>query len=279
MGDGCTAEIPPQQLLQRRIPPNTLEGAVTSLEDRQWLSTTAIDELVRMLPCQNTKIYDAAFMRADDPQSMLKKTSRGDWLNARSVFPTNHHGNHWTLIVIDPHIAEIGFYNSLPNNRIYEREAKDATDCWISLLSQQNEAKLDRQRWAFRVKDCPAQADTNDCGISVIVCATYRILNLSLPSSFDFVLWRRVLRAVLAHNLPNSQQPLDTSATRAQTASPSIIEDTTRLADASLLRLEFDSKDKELTQARWKHLMATEIVNTLDTLLAENQRCLETSIA
>ena len=55
----------------------TLEGALGSFGDGQWLTTTAIGATTRMLHQQAITMYDASFMRVNDPQAMLKKPSRG----------------------------------------------------------------------------------------------------------------------------------------------------------------------------------------------------------
>lgn len=107
------------------IPPNTLEGAVSSLQDGLWLSTTAIEELLKMPSYGDVKVYDAAFMCLPNPESMKAKTSSKGWPDVVSLFPSNHNGSHWTLLVLDLHVVEIEFYNSLPN-QAYELEARAA---------------------------------------------------------------------------------------------------------------------------------------------------------
>lgn len=124
------------------------------------------------------------------------------------------------------------------------------------------------------MKDYPAQTNINNYRVSVVVCAYYRILNILLPSSLDFTLWRRVLYSVLADSLPAAQQPLPTSNALIHTASSPV----KRENDPASLRAHFDLNKAILTQARRKHLLATNIINTVDALLAQNERCLNQSV-
>lgn len=245
-----------------------------TLKDGCWLSTTAIETLLMTLPCRNAKVYDASFMRLNDVEWMKEKASCKRWPNVRSFFPTNHDGNHWTLIVIDPRAAEIALYSSLPNP-VYEREFRAAAQDWGSFLPE----RVEVGSWAVRVMDCPAQTSSHDCGISVIVCATYRILDLALPSSIDFALWRRVLHAVVAGSLPAPQQPLDEPTVPAPTASTAVEHNAAQLDGASKLQAGFDLHEKLKEQAQRQHGMAMDVISLLEALLNENQRCFEESVA
>ncbi|KAI4247337.1 MAG: hypothetical protein L6R42_009663, partial [Xanthoria sp. 1 TBL-2021] len=182
-----------QHVPHQIVPPNTFEGALDTLQPGRWLSTTAIDDVIRTLSCWNSKIYNAWFMQTDDPPSMSTKRNSRSWPNILSFFPTNHKGTHWTLIVIDPQAAQVEFYDSLHDD-IWESEAMAASDHW-SL-----------GKFKFHVGSCPMQENSSDCGVSVIVCAIHRILDIPLPASYNFPLWRRVLRAVLAEGLAQCQE-------------------------------------------------------------------------
>lgn len=245
-----------------------------TLKDGCWLSTTAIETLLKTLPCRNAEVYDASVMRLNDVEWMKEKASCKRWPNVRSFFPTNHDGNHWTLIVIDPRAAEIVLYSSLPNP-VYEREFVVAAQDWGSFLPE----RVEVGSWAVRVMDCSAQTNSHDCGISVIVCATYRILDLALPSSIDFALWRRVLHAVVAGSLPAPQQPLDEPTVTAPTASTAAEHNAAQLDEASKLQASFDLHEKLKEQAQRQHGMAMDVISLLEALLDENQRCFEESVA
>ncbi|KAL8709040.1 MAG: hypothetical protein Q9220_006164 [cf. Caloplaca sp. 1 TL-2023] len=115
------------------IPLNTLEGSMTSLQSGRWVSTTAIDELMQRIPCRAAKVYDAAYMEADDPELMARKSvkKRPEPL---CLFPTNHNGDHWTLVVIDFALADISLYNSLADYSC-QSVAEGAASDWLALLA------------------------------------------------------------------------------------------------------------------------------------------------
>ena len=250
---------------------------MTGLQDGGWLSTTAIDELLRRIPCQTATIYDAAYMKVADPQLMSRKTSR-KWPDTLCFFPTNHNDNHWTLIVTDPSVAETSFYNSLPHCS-YELEAEAAISNWPPLASGETNA-VDRRKWTFHARDCPLQTNTSDCGISVVVCAIAHVLKTTLASSVDFDVWRQVFRAVLADSLPASERPAYITGASTQHTSSLIDEqDATTLDAAGALKTELDSNEVVLNAVRQKHAMTIDISNILTALLAEIEECSRSSIS
>ena len=138
------------------------------------------------------------------------------------------------------------------------------------LVFQQNDPGSPQRKRAFRVRDYPAQANTNDCGLSGIVCAIYPILELPLPFSIHFALWRRVSHAVLTDRLPGSKPSLDTSTAPAQTLSSSFKQDVVQLVDAvSLFRAEFGPSKKILEQPQRKHGVATDVADTINAILCK----------
>lgn len=143
------------------------------------------------------------------------------------------------------------------------------------MVFQQNDPGSPQRKRAFRVRDYPAQANTNDCGLSGIVCAIYQILDLPLPFSIDFALWRRVSHAVLTDRLPGSKPSLDTSIAPAQAVSSSFKQDTVQFVDTvPLLRAEFGSSKQILKQARRKHGMASDVADTINALLLRSKYAL-----
>lgn len=81
--------------LNRCPPENILVAAVRSLEDDNWLTTTAIQLALGMLPSNNARIFDPSYMNAAKPESMLRTPSKSRWLDVLNMFPTNNLDNHW----------------------------------------------------------------------------------------------------------------------------------------------------------------------------------------
>lgn len=262
---------------QQGVPENTYEGALCSLDDNQWLSTTAIDLLLRMIPCDNAKIYDGSFMCVEQPESMLNKTSIHRANNHITLFPTNHRSCHWTLVVLDPSTTQIEFYDSLHDPK-YEKEARAATRYWLQKLSTLDKADINQVPWFFKVIDCPKQSNTNDCGISVLVCAIHRILDLTLPKSINLTLWRRVLRAALAGSEEDCQQPNDEIRAPLQVAFSGSNQRASD-SDAKTLAQEFEIRKEEYRIAHSELSLVENIQSALDALLDKARKQLDKSTA
>lgn len=92
----------------------SLVDAIASLAPRQYLSSTAVDLLVRAIPAgDDIRIYNPSFLYVDQPR-LIQKQSDGTWPTTLGIIPTLHQHNHWTWIVIDPVEARADFYNFLP---------------------------------------------------------------------------------------------------------------------------------------------------------------------
>lgn len=264
----------------RNAPQSTLSCAISTLAAYKWLSTTAIDLLVRMIPGENIRIYDPSFMIVDQPMLMQKQPNRS-WPTVLGILPTIHRNNHWTLIVMDPVHTQVEFYNSLPSP-VYESEAQAAVELWASSAN----AGHNGPGWRFRTKECFVQPNSFDCGILVIINAIQRILGLTVPIPIDLKLWRRVFQAVLTnYTTSTSTARAPTQEPVAMSTTPSLITSSTvklseeLLDDEASLRAEFERKEELLNKARRKHRMASGAASILQHLLSENTRCLKTSEA
>ncbi|KAL8917485.1 MAG: hypothetical protein Q9208_007917 [Pyrenodesmia sp. 3 TL-2023] len=253
---------PPRFLVE-----NTVVAAVKSLEADEWLTSTAIQLTLWMLPSNNAKIFDPSYMEAVNPESMLRKTSNSRWLDTLSVFPTNHHGTHWTLMIYDPLGCEVEFYDSLSGTS-YEMEAKRAMQCCIDAAQSGQHGSLE---WSFRRKDCPRQHNLSDCGVSVILCAMRRILGVPLPLSFNYQLWRLIFHAVLNQGLPDNERR--TRRVTAPTDNTSCIEkeDAPHPDNVFMLTRTFENMAQEHTLAKSQCSMTKNAIGTLDIILDKLQ--------
>ncbi|KAL8948009.1 MAG: hypothetical protein Q9222_005765 [Ikaeria aurantiellina] len=283
LGKIHTTSVPdPERRLppRRKAPQSTLACAISTLAAREWLSTTAVDLLVRLIPGEDMRIYDASFMRVDQPVLMQKQPSRS-WPTVLGVLPTIHRNNHWTLIVMDPVHAQVEFYNSLPS-QVYESEAQAAFESWASSAN----AGHNGPAWRFRTKECFVQPNNFDCGILVVINAMQRVLSLTVSTPIDLDLWRRVFHAVLSSDATSisilrnpTEEPVTMSTTPSLITSSIVKPSEEMLDDEASLRAEFERQEELLKKARRKHCMATEAARFLQHLLSENARCLQTSEA
>ncbi|KAL8755362.1 MAG: hypothetical protein Q9184_004822 [Pyrenodesmia sp. 2 TL-2023] len=270
-GQTATSLLPPHMNAQASLyqcpPKNTLLAAVKSFDGDDWLTSTAIQVALGMLPSDNAKIFDPSYMEAANPESMLRKTSRSRWLDILSVFPSNHHGKHWTLMIYDPLDCEVEFYDSLEGTS-YEMEAERAMQCCIDAAQNTQHGSVE---WSFRRKDCPRQHNLSDCGVSVILCAMRRILGVPLPLSFDYQLWRLILHAVLSQGLPDVERRIRRVTTPPENAS--LVEKEHAPFPDSVLTLtrDFETMAHEHTLAKSQCSMTQDAMDTLDIILEKLQ--------
>lgn len=282
--DGCPQDLsqPAPERERQSTPESTEKGAASTLEEGMWLSSTAIEMLLDKVPSNNFKIYDAAFLKIDDPEAISKKARVKHWDKVPSIFPVNHSGKHWTLVVMDPKTRVNEFYNSFADPE-YEEGARAAINCWVSRLWELTRADISDMDWHFTVQPCPSQNNNSDCGIAVIINAIYRILNLTLPKAIDFGIWRRTFRAVLLHGIPPSQRPKTTESTQlpdiSSPASRSISHQSTRRTDPASLGADFHACDYKHKEAEESLRYTSKVLDTIDALLATLQTELETAPA
>lgn len=287
--DTCSEPVSPPDIqtapeaTTRTVPDNSDTGAASSFEEAKWLSTTAICRVLEKIPSGNFKIYDAAFLKVDNPNAMLRKESVRSWDKGPSVFPVNHCGEHWTLIVLDPKATLIEFYNSL-TDPFYEEAAREGANCWIQRLRELSGSELYQKEWPFSTRSCPSQNNKNDCGIATIVYAIYRILNRELPPKINFAVWRRVLRNVILHSLPYGPEPSEDAAIN-QTSTPFPMgaqlsqDQQIQLGDTALLDNHFSSCVYAHGVAREDFDFASEVLDTIDCLISNFPKELEAAIA
>ena len=185
----------------RVVPDNDLSGAVGTLGDGGWVSSTAVELTLNKLRCASIRIIDSSFLAGDGSTYSLKRI--GDerlW-----ILPLLLHGDHWGLITIEMDSGTISFWNSL-ENEAYEREARRIINLFQQFVSTSEaivypsasaKIALRNREWDFSVQKCPQQENTDDCGIYIIVFAVYKTGGLTLPESIDVGLWRYLLKQLL----------------------------------------------------------------------------------
>ncbi|KAL9039961.1 MAG: hypothetical protein Q9180_002213 [Flavoplaca navasiana] len=255
-----------QATLHQRPPESTLLAAIKFFG---WLTITAVQVALGMLPSNNVKISDPSYMETANPESMLRKRSKSDWLDMFSVFPTNHYGRHWTLVVYDPSNCEVEFYSSLRSTS-YEREAERAMRCCIEAAHHGQPASVEV---SFQRKDCPRRHNASDSGVFIILCAISRILGQPMPFAFDYWLWRITLHAVLSQGLPENERftVMTSTPTTKNNTSQTVMDTAPRQDDISTLTRDFDSKAHEHEVARACCFLVKDAINTLDIILQRLQ--------
>ena len=184
------------------IPPSDIQGALTSLGEDQWLSSTAVELLLKSVLLDSVRIFDSSYLSTSEPEKIFDKQPLRFHGESIWVIPLNHNNRHWTLAFIELDRFEVEVYDSLGGdaNRHLQQATETLNKFMTFLLEHHPKLFRDGSPWKIRIMDCPRQANGYDCGVCVVVFAYYRILGLSLPKTVDFGLWRRILRQSLNGN-------------------------------------------------------------------------------
>ena len=184
----------------KAVPSNDLSGAIGTLDDRQWVSSTAIELTLNKLRCADVRIFDPSFFAGDSTYSLVRIGDENLW-----VMPLLLSGDHWGLITIENVARTVSFWNSL-EDKAHESEARRIVDAFkqfvhnsraIGSLSVSEAFAFGDGSWAFDVQKCPQQENQTDCGIYTIMFAVYKIVGLTLPESLDIGLWRQLFKYLL----------------------------------------------------------------------------------
>ena len=91
-----------------------------------------------------------------------------DWKN-KILIPLHEGGSHWTLVLVDPFIKEIIYFDSFHSNGTYVMESV------LHFIQEEHQnAKLpfDISAWKLKSrKDIPQQTDDFSCGLMMIMTA------------------------------------------------------------------------------------------------------------
>ncbi len=170
--------------------------ALTSLEEGQWLSSTAIELLLKRCASDSVRVLDPGYLSIPEPKKITTKSTLRLHGENILVIPVNHYNKHWTLAVMDVLKGEVEVYNSLGGEEYnyFRQEVERLNRFTESLYGRPSE-------WKITNIVCPQQNNYHDCGICVVVFAYYRILGLTLPKSIDSRLWRKILRQSLSSDI------------------------------------------------------------------------------
>ncbi|KXS96096.1 hypothetical protein AC578_7758 [Pseudocercospora eumusae] len=176
---------------------HTPRRAFESLQLRNWVTGTAVTELVRLFAPAGTHIVDTGLVRVRtaDEQKTFKFFHKGrpdEFLNI--LAPICHDQLHWTVALIRPrdHIALI--YDPLQNHQYMERSKlaiQQFCDAFPSTSAAQSCTIL------FSA-DGTKQMDGSSCGVLIIFDAILRMANLPAVPQLDIPLLRYLFSVALA---------------------------------------------------------------------------------
>ena len=179
-----------EQTLVSQIPAANLQGALESLCPRRWLSSTAIELVLRLLPCSQIFVFDPSYFSLNQPRRIEISESSA---SARQLLIPIHDdsSSHWTLAILDRDARMVEYYDSLPGN---------GDDTVYDSILKSISFDASAAPWGFNRKLTPMQLNGWDCGVHVLVVAFFRLIRSApgeVPRSIDSSLWRQVFRDFL----------------------------------------------------------------------------------
>ena len=175
---------------RHKLPTTDLAGALSTLEPGKCLSASAVQLVLSTCCPENARIIDSACFNlgANNPTCSNLRPC-GD--HVAKVFLPIHHGNHWTLAILDRQARIITHYNSLPTKSTF----KDALDRALPIIM--SNIAGDKTVSAIAYEELDTQTNSYDCGVHMLITALCAFVN-SAPSTFaDTKLWRLIFRALL----------------------------------------------------------------------------------
>ena len=183
-----------QQDSRSNLPPTDVAGALSSLEQGQLVSGSAIDFVVDMLkPAlrHNYMIFSNTVLQPVESRSLKPLMS---WVE-NILIPVSHTDpEHWTLAEVHIPSQRIRHYDSLgPHNSQLHKSAEDRVRDLLSHLG------LDAVAWPFSYAPSPGQQNDMDCGIHVLCQLLRIVLDLDEASvAVDCALWRQFFTSWLS---------------------------------------------------------------------------------
>ncbi|TLD03334.1 uncharacterized protein PgNI_12352 [Pyricularia grisea] len=120
--------------------------------------------------------------------------------------------SHWVLVMIWPSRREVGIWDSLRSNKSDKPTEPDRPVIeYVGFNIQrllgidpptfEPSASATASGWKIKWEPCPQQQSDFDCGISVLVAASFYATGHEMPSSLAYDLWRRLLLAIASGNV------------------------------------------------------------------------------
>ena len=185
-----------------KVPPNTVDGALSSLQAATWLSSTALQLILDMIYSLSDLyllLLDPSFLSVQDADRSLSKRSvlrLGVYDNI--LVPMNY-GSHWTICMVDVVTRTMEWYNPSPSARATD-QARTTFDAFGRFLARCDGA-YDERSWKFEPESVPQQENQYDCGVYCLVWALARVFKCPVPPRVDGRFWRSVFRTMLDPNL------------------------------------------------------------------------------
>ena len=171
------------------LPDTNRIGALQSLSPKTWVSASALELILNCIKPEHCRVLSSGFV-PQEANKLLEKNLLHLKDEAKLWLPL-HHGNHWTLAVVDFYKTTITVYDSSPTSN-YEQESDSVMQALTSYLKQHE--KLQEAMWKTSQQRQHQQSNFYDCGIFVLIFALSDATGLPVPSQIHGPQWRQIFR-------------------------------------------------------------------------------------
>lgn len=196
----------------KELPVADLRGALDSLLPQRYLSSTAMELVLKYFKTQGSFVFDPAYYSLNSPRRI--QVPRCAAAARHLVLPIHNAPKaHWTLALLDRDTRIVNYFDSLSQQPICpEIAASFIASIHIDGAEDSAVPEDSREPWRFVQRSCPQQPNGLDCGVYVLVMAVIQMSNsassvsngdefgadVSPSTSIDSGLWRRAFWDMLA---------------------------------------------------------------------------------
>lgn len=231
------------------LPDTDYIGALKSLSPKTWVSATALELVLDSIKPEYCRVLNPGFVPQEANKLSEKKLLR--LKDETKLWLPLHHGNHWTLGVVDLHKSTITVHDSSPTSH-YEQDIDNIMQALTSYLNQHE--KLQGSMWKTDQQRQYRQSNSDDCGIFVLIFALSDATGLPVPSQIHDLHWRHIFRYFI-----DPTQHVVSNSTSTELGVP--LENGSRTMDN--IHSEFASLRKSLTQATYRSQSAQGCVDLI----------------
>lgn len=176
---------------QERVPCSNLAGALESLGPARKLSATAVELALASLLGEAVHVLDPLWFNVDAARIPGKMPRLSSSIRC-ILLPLYHSKNqHWTIAIFHLEDVSIHHYDSISDRLRRDSEA--------NLLALANALVPEKSgKWTIESKQLAQQTNVYDCGVFVLIAATYAVTGLKPPLTYDCAQWRMVLKALVS---------------------------------------------------------------------------------
>ena len=173
-----------------KLPTTDLAGALSTLEPGKYLSASAVGLVLSTCCPDNARVIDSAYFNLS-ANSATPSNLRPCGDHVAKVFLPIHHGNHWTLAILDRQAHIITHYNSLPTESAFRDALDGALPIFMSKIAG------DETFATVTYEELRTQKNSYDCGVHTLITALYVFADSAPSRCADTKLWRLIFRALL----------------------------------------------------------------------------------